>query len=136
RPGGPCRRAPGGLVRARLHGRERLPRCRRRLDQAGRLRGRSPAGPVMHRPQRTYGRIKARTLKPRQAGLMETLLPHLAVPVEGEIDIDSLFAAPPEAARAPGGPGGALRDFGAGDNPGSSPEAGAVVLEIGFGGGE
>lgn len=90
----------------------------------------------MHRPQRTYGRIKARTLKPRQAGLMETLLPHLAVPVEGEIDIDSLFAAPPEAARAPGGPGGALRDFGAGDNPGSSPEAGAVVLEIGFGGGE
>ncbi|MDZ4691607.1 MAG: hypothetical protein SH849_09845, partial [Terricaulis sp.] len=45
-----------------------------------------------HRPLRTFGRIKARTLKPRQAGLMETLLPHLAVPEEGEIDVDALFS--------------------------------------------
>lgn len=60
-----------------------------------------------HRPLRTFGRIKARTLKPRQAGLMETLLPHLAVPEEGEIDPADLM-----------------------------PASGPLVLEIGFGGGE
>ncbi|MEZ5959318.1 MAG: tRNA (guanosine(46)-N7)-methyltransferase TrmB [Hyphomonadaceae bacterium] len=60
-----------------------------------------------HRPLRTFGRIKARTLKPRQAGLMESLLPHLAVPEEGLIDPADL-----------------------------SPAEGPLVLEIGFGGGE
>lgn len=60
-----------------------------------------------HRPLRTFGRIKARTLKPRQAGLMESLLPHLALPEEGEIDPTEL-----------------------------SPAVGPLVLEIGFGGGE
>ncbi len=60
-----------------------------------------------HRPLRTYGRIKARTLKPRQAGLVESLLPHLALPEEGPIDLVAL-----------------------------APEAGPLVLEIGFGGGE
>lgn len=60
-------------------------------------------------PLRSYGRIKARTLKPRQAGLMDTLLPHLAVPEEGPLDVGALFPAMPE---------------------------GPVVLEIGFGGGE
>ncbi len=59
------------------------------------------------RPMRTYGRIKARTLKPRQAGLVETLLPHLAVPEDGAIDLNELFG-----------------------------KAGPTVLEIGFGGGE
>ncbi|HRO04026.1 MAG TPA: tRNA (guanosine(46)-N7)-methyltransferase TrmB [Terricaulis sp.] len=39
-----------------------------------------------HRPIRSFGRIKARTLKPRQAGLMKTLLPHLARPEEGAIE--------------------------------------------------
>ena len=60
-----------------------------------------------HRPLRTFGRIKARTLKPRQAGLMETLLPHLAVPEEGAIDPADL-----------------------------TPARGPLILEIGFGGGE
>ncbi|RAK59513.1 tRNA (guanosine(46)-N7)-methyltransferase TrmB [Phenylobacterium hankyongense] len=55
---------------------------------------------------RSYGRIKSRTIKPRQAALMETLLPQLRVP-EGPID---------PAALAPG--------------------AAEVWLEIGFGGGE
>ncbi|MGH6970179.1 MAG: tRNA (guanosine(46)-N7)-methyltransferase TrmB, partial [Caulobacteraceae bacterium] len=32
------------------------------------------------RPLRTYGRIRSRTLKPRQARLMESLLPRLAIP--------------------------------------------------------
>ncbi|MEO7027456.1 MAG: tRNA (guanosine(46)-N7)-methyltransferase TrmB [Caulobacteraceae bacterium] len=32
------------------------------------------------RPQRTYGRSRSRTLKPRQASLLETLLPRLALP--------------------------------------------------------
>lgn len=41
-----------------------------------------------HRPLRSYGRIKARTLKPRQAALMETLLPHLALPAEGAIEVE------------------------------------------------
>lgn len=62
-----------------------------------------------HRPLRTFGRIKARTLKPRQAGLMDSLLPHLAVPEVGPIVLDELFG---NEAQAP------------------------VVLEIGFGGGE
>ncbi len=38
------------------------------------------------RPIRSFGRIKARTLKPRQAALMDTLLPHLALPEEGSIE--------------------------------------------------
>lgn len=62
-----------------------------------------------HRPLRTFGRIKARTLKPRQAGLMDTLLPHLALAEEGPIDLAEAFGD--ETARP-------------------------VVLEIGFGGGE
>jgi tRNA (guanine-N7-)-methyltransferase len=62
-----------------------------------------------HPPLRTYGRIKARTLKPRQAGLVEVLLPHLAVPEAGTLDFDALFPDLPSA---------------------------FSVLEIGFGGGE
>jgi tRNA (guanine-N7-)-methyltransferase len=58
-------------------------------------------------PLRTYGRTKARTLKPRQAALVDVLLPHLAVPAEGEIDVDALFGAaeppPPRGAGAGGG---------------------------------
>lgn len=64
-------------------------------------------------PLRSYGRTRARALKPRQAALLERLLPRLAVPTEGEIELDALFAAP--------------RWRGA---------ESAVVLEIGFGGGE
>jgi len=33
-----------------------------------------------HPPLRSYGRIKARPIKPRQAGLLDTLLPKLAIP--------------------------------------------------------
>ncbi|MDB5466819.1 MAG: putative S-adenosylmethionine-dependent methyltransferase [Phenylobacterium sp.] len=55
---------------------------------------------------RSYGRIKSRTIKPRQAALMETLLPQIRVP-QGPIE---------PAALAPG--------------------AAEVWLEIGFGGGE
>lgn len=60
-----------------------------------------------HGPLRSYGRIKARALKPRQEKLVETLLPHLAVDVSAPLDPKALF-----------------------------PQAKAVVLEIGFGGGE
>lgn len=63
-----------------------------------------------HSPLRSFGRLKARALKPRQQALVETLLPHLAVPEEGEIDIAALFST-----AAPGG---------------------GATLEIGFGGGE
>jgi tRNA (guanine-N7-)-methyltransferase len=59
------------------------------------------------RPMRTYGRVKARTLKPRQAALVEVLLPHLALPADGPVDLDAAFGA-----------------------------SGATVLEIGFGAGE
>jgi tRNA (guanine-N7-)-methyltransferase len=88
---------------------------------------------------RTYGRIKARTLKPRQAGLMDTLLPHLAVPVEGAIDVAALFSPSPFAGEGrEGGTGAGLADFGASaPTPGPSPQGGGeLVLEIGFGGGE
>jgi tRNA (guanine-N7-)-methyltransferase len=55
---------------------------------------------------RSYGRLKTRTIKPRQAALMETLLPTLRPPTE---------------------------PF---DPRGLKPDAGEVWLEIGFGGGE
>jgi tRNA (guanine-N7-)-methyltransferase len=62
--------------------------------------------PHAAQPLRTYGRTKSRTLKPRQARLLETLLPALALP------------------EAPFDPG-ALR-----------PDVAEVWLEIGFGAGE
>ncbi|HZZ36491.1 MAG TPA: tRNA (guanosine(46)-N7)-methyltransferase TrmB [Caulobacteraceae bacterium] len=57
-------------------------------------------------PLRTYGRIKSRPIKPRQAALMTTLLPRIATPA-GPFDPKTLM-----------------------------PQARAVWLEIGFGGGE
>src|ERR1700759_5030550 len=59
-----------------------------------------------HGPLRSYGRLKTRTIKPRQAALMETLLPALRPPAE------------PFDPRA------------------LKPDAAEVWLEIGFGGGE
>ncbi|KQW81833.1 tRNA (guanosine(46)-N7)-methyltransferase TrmB [Brevundimonas sp. Root1279] len=60
-------------------------------------------------PLRSFGRIKSRTLKPRQAALFDTLLPTIAVPAPaaGPIDPQALM-----------------------------PGAEEVWLEIGFGGGE
>ena len=58
-------------------------------------------------PLRSFGRIRSRTLKPRQASLMETLLPSLRPPAEGTIDPMRL-----------------------------APGAREAWLEIGFGGGE
>jgi len=58
------------------------------------------------RPIRSYGRTKSRPIKPRQAGLLDTLLPTIAVP-EGPFDPRAL-----------------------------KPDASEVWLEIGFGGGE
>ncbi|MBA4794776.1 MAG: tRNA (guanosine(46)-N7)-methyltransferase TrmB [Phenylobacterium sp.] len=59
-----------------------------------------------HPPMRSFGRIKSRPIKPRQAALMETLLPQIRCPAQ---------------AFAP-------RDL--------MPGAGQAWLEIGFGGGE
>ena len=59
-----------------------------------------------HGPIRSYGRIKSRPIKPRQAGLLETLLPRISIP-PGPLDPRSL-----------------------------KPGAAEVWLEIGFGGGE
>ena len=63
-----------------------------------------PANP--HGPIRSFGRVKARPIKPRQAGLLETLLPRIAVPA-GPFDPQTL-----------------------------KPDAAEIWLEIGFGGGE
>ena len=60
-----------------------------------------------HGPLRSFGRIKARPIKPRQAELLETLLPKLALDVSTPLDLATLK--------------GAARE---------------VWLEIGFGGGE
>src|SRR5471032_2294508 len=61
---------------------------------------------MTHPPLRSYGRLKTRTIKPRQAALMETLLPALRPPTE-PFDPRTLMPAASEA-----------------------------WLEIGFGGGE
>jgi tRNA (guanine-N7-)-methyltransferase len=105
----------------------------------------TPRGMDEHRPLRTYGRIKARTLKPRQAELVETLLPHLALPEEGEIDVEALFSEPPPP-RGAGAGGGGRSELSASaptalhpDRPPSQPSptrGEGLVLEIGFGGGE
>ncbi|MBX7249862.1 MAG: tRNA (guanosine(46)-N7)-methyltransferase TrmB [Caulobacteraceae bacterium] len=58
-------------------------------------------------PMRSYGRIKSRTLKPRQAALFDTLLPRIAIPEEGPLDPQVLM-----------------------------PGATGCWLEVGFGGGE
>ena len=86
---------------------------------------------------RSFGRVKGRPLKPRQAQLVEALLPHLAVAAEGEIDVDALFRAPEG-----GLDGAADRRHPAATSQriplpaGSRRSAAPVVLEIGFGGGE
>ena len=49
-----------------------------------------------HPPLRSYGRLKSRTIKPRQAALMETLLPALRVPA-GRLDPLSLSPGAREA---------------------------------------
>lgn len=68
----------------------------------------SPDDPA-NRPLRSFGRIKSRALKPRQAALFDTLLPTVALPdpKAGPIDSEALM-----------------------------PDAKEVWLEIGFGGGE
>jgi len=59
-----------------------------------------------HPPLRSFGRLKSRPIKPRQAALMETRLPSLRVPA-GPVDLAGL-----------------------------EPDAREAWLEIGFGGGE
>jgi tRNA (guanine-N7-)-methyltransferase len=59
-----------------------------------------------HPPLRSFGRIKSRTIKPRQAALMDSLLPQIRAP-QTPFDPQALM-----------------------------PEAAEVWLEIGFGGGE
>jgi tRNA (guanine-N7-)-methyltransferase len=59
-----------------------------------------------HTPLRSYGRLKSRPIKPRQAALMESLLPRISLPAE-PFDPRVLM-----------------------------PEAAETWLEIGFGGGE
>jgi tRNA (guanine-N7-)-methyltransferase len=60
-------------------------------------------------PLRSFGRIKSRAIKPRQAALFDTLMPSVKLPdpAAGPIDLSALM-----------------------------PEANEVWLEIGFGGGE
>jgi tRNA (guanine-N7-)-methyltransferase len=59
-----------------------------------------------HAPLRSFGRLKSRPIKPRQAAMMETLLPQIRVPAEPFEPLSLM------------------------------PAATAVWLEIGFGGGE
>jgi len=69
----------------------------------------SETSPPTWGPLRSFGRIKSRTLKPRQAALFDTLLPTIALPdpTQGSLDPRALM-----------------------------PGAQEVWLEIGFGGGE
>ncbi len=69
----------------------------------------TPSTEGAHRPLRSYGRIKSRTIKPAQGALLDTLLPRIAIPDPelGPINPQALM-----------------------------PHAAEVWLEIGFGGGE
>jgi tRNA (guanine-N7-)-methyltransferase len=100
-----------------------------------------------HRPLRTFGRIKARALKPRQAGLMDTLLPHLALPETGAIDVDALFLPSRRGEGAERGENLGAEDavaasrnlLAASLTPPPNPlrsRGGGVILEVGYGGGE
>ena len=93
-----------------------------------------------HRPLRTFGRTKARTLKPRQAALVETLLPYLAVDVSGEIDVSALFPSSlAEVGLGEEGRPNAPEQLSAPHPPTPSPpgrRGAPLLLEIGFGGGE
>jgi tRNA (guanine-N7-)-methyltransferase len=64
--------------------------------------GQKPFGPL-----RSYGRIKSRPIKARQAGLMDSLLPRIAIDLSGPVNPRALM-----------------------------PDAAETWLEIGFGGGE
>jgi hypothetical protein len=64
------------------------------------------SAPIPHGPLRSFGRIKSRPVKPRQQALLDTLLPEIAVPQGPFQPLDLM------------------------------PDAKAVWLEIGFGGGE
>ncbi|MGV9007128.1 MAG: tRNA (guanosine(46)-N7)-methyltransferase TrmB [Brevundimonas sp.] len=68
-----------------------------------------PENPFIERPLRSFGRIKSRAIKPRQAALFDTLLPSIALPdpKAGPLDPVALM-----------------------------PGAAEIWLEIGFGGGE
>ena len=69
----------------------------------------APSDQPAHPPLRSFGRIKSRAIKPRQAALFDTLLPGIALPDPKAGAIDPLALMP---------------------------GAKAVWLEIGFGGGE
>jgi tRNA (guanine-N7-)-methyltransferase len=92
-------------------------------------------------PIRSYGRVKGRALKPRQARLMETLLPEIEIPAEGPIEPDALFSNL-GVPLASGGAGREARESDASrpefsPSPTAAPlKGGKVALEIGFGGGE
>jgi tRNA (guanine-N7-)-methyltransferase len=45
------------------------------------------AEPPSHPPLRSYGRIKSRAIKPRQAALMDTLLPRIALDPSAGVDL-------------------------------------------------
>jgi tRNA (guanine-N7-)-methyltransferase len=85
-------------------------------------------------------------LKPRQEALLQTLLPHLAVPAEGAIDVAQLFSPSPLVGEGgEGGAGGAFsgQRTAVTPTPDPAPQGGGesfvpapLVLEIGFGGGE
>ncbi len=90
---------------------------------------------------RSYGRIKGRTLKPRQAALLETLLPLITIP-GGPITLDELFKHSPPPCGAGAGGGGRPEqpptlNTAYPTPPTPSPQGrGGDILEIGFGGGE
>ncbi len=102
------------------------------------------------RPIRSFGRIKTRSLKPRQAALMESLLPRIALPAEGEIDPDALFPSPRRGEGREGGrseQSATSRPSATGaphperplplpPPPGAGEEPPPLILEIGFGAGE
>ena len=70
----------------------------------------TPMGSAFHNPRAFFGRRKGHKLRPRQAGLFETLLPRLAIDIArpAPAELSALFAEPVRS----------------------------VQLEIGFGGGE
>jgi tRNA (guanine-N7-)-methyltransferase len=89
-----------------------------------------------HKHLRSFGRVKGRALKPRQAGLVDALLPHLAIPLNPPPFPGEVAASRSEAPEGELSCASPLSLATLDSSPASGGAFTRLILEIGFGGGE